>query len=82
MSTPKKQSVQRKWMPYTTAARQYLGVSEDILLGAIKANKLPAYEKPITRGRKAGATRENHSYFVSLDDVDAYIRAHWNPYPC
>ena len=81
MSTPKKQSVQRKWMPYTTAARQYLGVSEDILLGAIKRGELPAFEKPITRGR-TGTTRQNHSYFVSLADVDEYIRAHWAPYPC
>ena len=81
MSTPKKQSVQRKWMPYTTAARQYIGVSEDILLGAIKRGELPAFEKPITRGR-TGTTRQNHSYFVNLYDVDEYIRAHWAPYPC
>lgn len=81
MSTPKKQSVQRKWMPYTTAARQYLGVSEDILLGAIKRGELPAFEKPITRGR-TGTTRQNHSWFVNLSDVDDYIRANWGPYSC
>jgi hypothetical protein len=64
-------------MPYAKAAREYLGVSPDILLGAIRRNELPAYEKPLTRGRKPGAKCEHHSYFVNLNDVDAYIRTHW-----
>ena len=72
--------IQRGWMPYTIAARSYLGVSPDILLRAIKASELPAYEKPLTRGRKAGAQTEHHSYFVCLEDVDAYIRSHWQPF--
>lgn len=76
-SHPVKQPIQRGWCPYATAARQYLGISEDILLGAIKAHKLKAYEKPITRGRKPGATREHHSYWVNLADVDEYIRTEW-----
>ena len=71
-----KEQIQRAWCPYTMAARQYLGISEDILLGAIKRHELKAFEKPITRGR-TGTTRQNHSYFVNLNDVDAYIRAYW-----
>lgn len=69
--------IQRGWCPYSMAARQYLGISEDILLGAIKRHELPAWEKPITRGRKPGAKKEHHSYFVKLTDVDDYIRTHW-----
>ena len=68
---------ERRWMPYAQAAKNYIGVSPDILLGAIKRGELPAYEKPLTRGRKEGAKREHHSYFVNLSDVDAYIRTHW-----
>lgn len=64
-------------MPFSMVAKHYLGISPDILLGAIKAGELPAYEKPITRGRKPGASREYHSYFVCLPDVDEYIRTHW-----
>ena len=71
------ETVPRGWMPYAQAAKQYLGIHPDVLLGAIKANKLPAYEKPITRGRTG--TSEHHSYFVNLADVDAYIRTHWKP---
>ena len=69
---------QRQWMPYATAARDYLGVSKDVLLAAIKRGELPAYEKPVTRGRTADARHEHHSYFVSLSDVDEYIRTHWD----
>lgn len=72
-----RQTIPRQWWPYAIVAQQYLGVSPDILLGAIKRGELPAYEKPLTRGRKEGATREHHSYFVCLSDVDAYIRKHW-----
>ena len=68
--------IQRGWVPYRKAAREYVGVSEDILLGAIKRKELKAYEKPITRGR-TGTTRENHSFFVCLTDVDDYIRKYW-----
>lgn len=70
-------NIQRKWMPYAKAASLYVGISPDVLLAAIKSNKLPAYEKPITRGRKKGAATTRHSYFVNTDDVDAYIRANW-----
>lgn len=68
---------ERKWMPYAQAARDYLGISPDVLRGAITSGQLPAYEKPLTRGRKPGASREHHSYFVNLGDVDDYIRKHW-----
>ena len=71
-----KQPIPRGWCPYRTAARQYLGISEDILLGAIKRHELQAYEKPVTRAR-SGTARENHSYFVNLGDVDDYIRREW-----
>ncbi len=74
MSNP----IQRGWMPYAQAAKLYVGVSPDLLLGAIKRHELRAYEKPLTRGR-TGTTRENHSYFVNLEDVDAYIRTYWQP---
>lgn len=67
----------RGWMPYALAAREYLGISPDVLRAAINAGDLPAYEKPLTRGRKAGATREHHSYFVCLADIDDYIRCNW-----
>lgn len=72
--------MQRGWAPYRTVARQYLHVNEDVLLGAIKQGKLRAYEKPLTHGRKPGATRENHSLWVNLSDVDEYIRSEWQPY--
>ena len=68
----------RGWMPYALAARDYLGISPDILLGAIKRGELTAYEKPLTRGRKQDAKREHHSYFVRLSDVDAYICTYWS----
>ena len=68
---------ERRWMPYSQAARDYLGISPDVLRGAINSGELPAYEKPITRGRKPDACRQNHSYFVNLTDVDNYIREHW-----
>lgn len=71
----------RLWMPYARAASDYLGISPDILLAAIKRGELPAYEKPLTRGRRPDATRENHSYFVYLPDVDEYIRTYWTPAP-
>lgn len=77
MSRPQKQPIQRCWCPYATAASQYLGISPDILLGAIKARQLKAYEKPITRGRNPDATRAYHSWWVNLSDVDEWIRAYW-----
>lgn len=66
-------------MPYAKAARLYVGINPDILLGAIKRHELPAFEKPLTVGRKQDAQRENHSYFVFLPDVDEYIRTYWQP---
>lgn len=68
--------IRQAWMPYSRAAQEYLGVSPDLLRRAINNGELIAYEKPLTRGR-TGTTRENHSYFVNLEDVDAYIREHW-----
>lgn len=72
-----RQTIPRKWCPYATAAQQYIGISPNVLLAAIKAHELKAFEKPKTYDRKPDATRENHSYFVNLDEVDEYIRTHW-----
>ena len=72
--------VQRLWMPYREAARLYVGVDGELLLAAIKAGELEAYEKPRTRVRKPRPdAKEYHSFFVFLPDVDAYIKAHWRP---
>ena len=72
--------IQRGWMPYAQMAKYYLGVAPDILLGAIKRYELPAYAKPITRGRKvADRSQQRNSYFVCKEDVDAYVRAYWTP---
>lgn len=71
----------RGWAPYRVVARDYLHISEDILLGAIKAGKLRAYEKPMTRGRRKQGAREYRQIWVNLSDVDEYIRAEWEPYP-
>ena len=72
--------IPRGWAPYKTAARQYLHVSEDMLLAAIKAGKLKAYQKPLMGGKKPG-TRDYHYIWVNLSDVDEYIRTEWEPYP-
>ena len=71
-------NVQRAWMPYAIAAKHYLGIDKSVLLGAIKRNELPAYEKPITRSRVEGA-KQHHSYFVNLTDIDTWIRTYWQP---
>ena len=75
MSTP----IPRGWAPYRRAAREYVGISEDILLGAIKRHELKAYDKP-PKTPRPGVPRENHSYYVCLADVDEYIRKHWPEY--
>jgi hypothetical protein len=67
-------------MPYAKAAKEYVGVDKSVLLAGIKRKELKAYEKPLTKGRTEGATRENHSYFVSLADVDEWIRNYWTEY--
>lgn len=69
-------TVERKWMPMTTCAKDYLGVSPDLLRSAIVAGELPAIEKPKTRRRKPDAIRENHHWWVNTDDVDAWMRSH------
>ena len=67
-------------MPYRMAARQYLGISEDVLLGAMKRHELKAYEKPVTRGRTTtDPGKQRTRYFVSLVDVDEWIRTYWEP---
>ena len=69
--------IQRGWFPYTKVAREYLGVSPDLLLGAIRRRELPAYIKPTTRGRTADAASQRNYYYVCLSDVDSWIRTFW-----
>lgn len=70
--------IARMWVPYTKAAREYVGLDKSVLLGAMKRHELKGYEKPITRERRHDA-REYHSYYVNLGDVDEWIRTHWKP---
>lgn len=67
---------EREWMGLTEAGH-YANISPDVLRGAIIAGELDAYEKPVTRCRRAGATRRNVMLRVSRQDVDRYIRSHW-----
>lgn len=65
-----------EWMGLVEAGH-YANVSPDVLKGAIIAGELDAYEKPVTRGRREGATRRNVMLRVSRKDIDRYIRSHW-----
>lgn len=77
-SIPKyKNTCEREWMPLAQMAHDYLGVAPDLLREAINNKQLEAFEKPLTRGRKDGAKRQNHSYFVCREDVDKWIRTYW-----
>ncbi len=73
------QAIRRGWFPYAMVAKYYLGVSPIVLLKAIKDGELKAYKKPLTRGRREGSTSERCSIFCCLEDVDEYIRTHWEP---
>lgn len=64
----------RGWWPYTRVAKDYLHVSPDLLRDAIYSGALPAYQKPITRGRKDS---NRPIVFVSIEDVDEWIRSTW-----
>lgn len=70
-------TIPRKWFPYAKVAREYLGIDPSVLLGAIKRGELRAYVKPLTKGRKQGASCERNTYFVCLEDVDEWIRTYW-----
>ena len=74
---PQSYAIPRGWFPYAKVAKEYLGISPDILLGAIKRGDLPAYRKPVTRGHREDAKRHNYRWFVCLSDVDEWIRAYW-----
>lgn len=73
--TTRADTIPRGWMAYTKAAKEYLHVSPDILREAIYSGALPAYQKPVTRGRQDGRP----IVFVSLADVDEWIRSTWTP---
>lgn len=73
--------IERLWFPYSIVARDYLGISKEIILAAINRHELKAYKKPLTRGRKPDSTKENHILFVFLPDVDEWIRTYWAEYP-
>lgn len=70
-------NIQRGWMPYRMAARQYVGIDERLLLAAIKHHELKAYEKP-RRNDRDTTKRDYHCYFVCTADVDQWIRTHWD----
>lgn len=69
---PRDSTLQRGWWPVTRVAKDYLHVSPNILRDAINAGTLPAYCKPITKGRKDS---DRPVVLVSLDDVDALVRS-------
>ena len=69
-------TIARGWWPYTRVAKDYLHVSPDLLRDAIFAGELPAYQKPITRGRKDS---KRPVVFVYIPDVDEWIRSTWAP---
>lgn len=73
--------VQRRWWPYAQAAQELLKVDKSLLLGAIHRHELPAYEKPLTRGRTTSdPTKQHVSLWVNVDDVDEWVRAYWKQY--
>lgn len=67
-------TIARGWWPYTRVAKDYLHVSPDLLRDAIFSGELPAYLKPITRGRRDS---NRPIVFVSIEDVDEWIRSTW-----
>lgn len=69
--------VPRAWLPYTRAAKEYLGVSSKILREAIERGELPAYRKPITRLRNPQRAEPQYILFVNTNDIDAWIREKW-----
>ena len=71
-------SVARAWMPYTRAAKEYLGVRPTLLREAIERGELPAYRKPITRLRNPTRAEPQYILFVNTNDIDAWIRATWD----
>ncbi len=71
-------AVNRAWLPYTRAAKEYLGVSSKILRAAIERGELPAYRKPITRLRNPTRAEPQYTLFVNTNDIDAWIRATWD----
>lgn len=73
-SNPRDGTLSRGWWPYTRVAKDYLHISPDLVREAIHSGDLPAYQKPITRGRKDSA---RHIVLVCLDDADDWIRSKW-----
>lgn len=73
-------AIPRGWAPYATVAKERFGISPDVLRGAIERGELAAYEKPVTRGRKASAERPHRMLWVSVADADEWVRANWHRY--
>lgn len=65
-------TLQRGWWPLTRVAEDYLHVSPNLLRGAVNDGTLPAYAKPITRGR---TDSKRPIVLLNLDDVDAWVRS-------
>lgn len=71
-SNPRDGTLERGWWPLTRVAEDYLHVSPNLLRGAVNEGALPAYAKPITRGR---ADSKRPVVLLNLDDVDAWVRS-------
>lgn len=65
------------WLPYGTVARCYLHVAPELVRGGIERGELEAHETP-RAGRGGG--RPSGRLYVSLADVDAWVRAYWPAY--
>ena len=80
MAKQQNATIERGWMPYTLAAREYVGIDPSVFLGAMKRKELKGYKKPITKGRtNTDPSKQRDQYFVCPSDVDDYIRTYWEP---
>lgn len=64
----------RGWLNIPEAAA-YVGISKDVIREAIKGHELKAYQKPVSRSRKAtNRLNQRMSYRISREDLDAWVR--------
>lgn len=68
-------SVNRGWLSVKEAA-QYVGISNDLIRRAVATHSLPAYIKPVSRGRKATSPENQHTYLkINVHDLDQWVRS-------
>lgn len=68
-------TVEREWLSVAEAG-QYVGISSEVVRAAALSGALPAYEKPVTRGRKVqGPAQPNTFMKISKSDLDAWVRS-------